>query len=123
MSKNVRKNRMTRKDIEDWDELYIYVKENVLGYNEHQSLTARQQLKLKGLLNGRYIDNNNIEASANYPYKTVLFAFKYSMQDIRKALKKVYFKDDEHKFNYILKIVRSNIDMVHKRMKELGEVD
>lgn len=111
------KKNMTKQEIEDWERLYEYVRCNVLGYDENQSLSKVMVLRLKGLTNNKFIANNNIEDTANYPYDVVLNAFKFSIMDINKALRTVDFKDEMHKFNYILKIVEPNINTVYMRMK------
>jgi hypothetical protein len=46
-----------------------------------------------------------------------LNAFKYSSLDIQRALRTNNFKDEMHKFNYILKIVEKNINTVYVKMK------
>lgn len=110
------KKKMTEKDKLDWEALYYHVK-NVMGYDENQALSSTMVLRLKGLLTNKFIENGNIEASANYSYETILNAFKYSSLDIQKALRINNFKDEMHKFNYILKIVEKNINTVYMKMK------
>jgi len=111
------KKHMSEQDKEDWDELYEYVKTNVLCYDENQSLSKNMVLRLKGLLNNKFIANNNIEDTANYSYKTVLNTFKFCMFEIQKGLRSNTFKDESHKFNYVLKIVENNLNTVYLRMK------
>ena len=106
------KKKMTEKEKQDWESLYMYVK-NLLGYDGNQSLSNTMVLRLKGLLTNKFIENGNIEASANYSYETILNAFKYSSLDIQKALRTNNFKDEMHKFNYLLKIVEKNINTVY----------
>lgn len=108
---------MTEKEKQDWEALYNYVKKNIMGYDENQALSSTMVLRLKGLLTNKFIENNNIESTANYSYETVLNAFKYSSLDIQKALRTNNFKDEMHKFNYILKIAEKNINNVYMRMK------
>lgn len=109
--------KMTEKEKQDWESLYIYVKSNIMGYDENQALSSTMVLRLKGLLTNKFIENKNIEASANYSYETILNAFKYSSLDIQKALRTNNFKDEMHKFNYILKIAEKNINTVYMKMK------
>lgn len=101
----------------DWDELYQYVKVNIMGYDKGQALSSEMALRLKGLLTNKFMESNKIKASANYSYKTILNTFKYSYLDIQKALRTNNFKDEMHKFNYILKIVEKNINTVYVRTK------
>ena len=109
--------KMTEEEKIAWDALYTYVKKNVMGYDDDQALSNAMVLRLKGLLTNKFIENKNIEASANYSYETILCAFKYSSLDVQKALRTNNFKDEMHKFNYILKIVEKNINTVYMRMK------
>lgn len=108
---------MTEEEKEAWDALYTYVKKNIMGYDDNQALSSTMVLRLKGLLTNKFMENKNIEASANYSYETVLNAFKYSSLDIQRALRTNNFKDESHKFNYILKIVEKNINTVYVKMK------
>ena len=111
--------KMTEKEKQDWDNLYTYVRKNIMGYDNNQSLSNAMVLRLKGLLTNKFMENNNIESTANYSYETVLNAFKYSSFDIQKALRTNNFKDEKHKFNYILKIVEQNINTVYVKMKNV----
>ena len=110
--------KMTEKDKADWESLYYYVKD-IMGYDENQALSSTMVLRLKGLLTNKFIENNNIESTANYSYETILNAFKYSIMDIQRALRTNTFKDEQHKFNYILKIVEKNINTVYVRMRNV----
>lgn len=109
--------KMTKEDKIAWDELYTYVKRNIMGYDDDQALSNAMVLRLKGLLTNKFMENNNIQSTANYSYETILNTFKYSYLDIQKALRTNNFKDESHKFNYILKIVEKNINTVYVRMK------
>lgn len=111
------KKHMSKQDIEDWDELYWYVHTNVLGYDEDQSLSRNMVLRLKGLANNKFMANNNIADIANYSFKIILLTFKFCNADIQRGLSSVCFTDENHKFNYIMKIVESNLNNVYMRMK------
>ena len=109
--------RMSIKDKKDWEALYEYVRHNVMGYDENQSLSKNMVLRLKGLLNNKFMANNNIEDTSNYSYETILLTFKFCMSDIQRGLRSTSFRDETHKFNYVLKIVESNINTVYMRLK------
>lgn len=109
--------KMNEKEKQDWESLYMYVKSNIMGYDENQALSSTMVLRLKGFLTNKFIENNNIQSTANYSYETILNAFKYSSLDIQRALRTNNFKDEMHKFNYLLKIVEKNINTVYMRMK------
>lgn len=110
--------KMTEKELRDWEALYYYVKD-LLGYDENQALSSTMVLRLKGLLTNKFIENNNITSTANYSYETILNTFKFCSQDIYKALRTNNFKDEMHRFNYVLKIVEKNINTVYLRMKNV----
>ena len=108
---------MTEEEKIAWDELYTYVKKNIMGYDDNQALSNAMVLRLKGLLTNKFMENGNIKSTANYSYETILNTFKYSYLDINRALRTNNFKDESHKFNYVLKIVEKNINTVYVRMK------
>lgn len=109
--------KMTEKEKQDWENLYNYVKSNIMGYDENQALSSTMVLRLKGLLTNKFIENKNVASTANYSYEIILNAFKYSSIDIKNALRTNNFKDEMHRFNYILKIVEKNINTVYMKMK------
>lgn len=117
-SENMAKKKMTEKEKQDWESLYYYVK-NLLGYDENQALSSTMVLRLKGLLTNKFIENNNIESTANYSYETILNTFKFCSPDIQRALRTNNFKDEMHRFNFVLKIVERNINTVYLRMKNM----
>lgn len=110
------KKKMTEKEKRDWESLYFYVKD-LLGYDENQALSNTMVLRLKGLLTNKFMENNNVESTANYSYEVILNTFKFCSQDIQRALRTGNFKDEQHKFNYVLKIVEKNINTVYMKMK------
>ena len=110
---------MTEKEKQDWESLYMYVKSNIMGYDENQALSSTMVLRLKGILTNKFIENNNIESTANYSYETILNTFKFCSPDIQKALRTNRFADEQHKFNYILKIVEKNINTIYIKMKNV----
>lgn len=113
------KKKMTEEEKADWESLYYYVKNNIMGYDENQSLSSSMVLRLKGLLTNKFMENKNIENTANYSYKTILNTFKFCSQDIQKALRTNKFNDEMHKFNFVLKIVEKNINNVYMRMRNV----
>ena len=110
--------KMTDQEKQDWEELYFYVK-NLMNYDENHSLSKAMILRLKGLLTGKFIENKNIKDCANYSYQTILNTFKLCSPQIQKALRTNNFRDEQHKFNYILKVVESNINNVYLKMKNV----
>lgn len=110
--------KMTEKEKQDWESLYYYVKK-LMGYDENQALSNAMVLRLKGLLTNKFMENNKIESSANYSYETILNTFKFCSPDLQRALRTVSFKDEQHKFNYLLKIVEKNINTVYVKMRNV----
>lgn len=103
---------MSKEESQDWEELYLYVK-NLMGYDKNQSLSRYMVLRLKGLLTGKFIENNNIKDSSNYSYKTILNTFKFCSLNIKNAFRTKTFKDESHKFNYALAIVEKHINDIY----------
>lgn len=116
MARTTRKH-MSKQEKADWDELYEYVRTEVMGYDQNQSLSSEMVLRLKGLLSNKFMENNYIQDTASYSYKTVLNTFKYCSLDIQRGLRSNSFRDERHRFNYVLKIVESNLNTVYTRMK------
>ena len=112
------KKKMSEEQKIAWENLYYYVK-NLLGYDENQALSSTMVLRLKGLSTNKFIENNNITSTANYSYETILNTFKFCSPEISKALRTCNFKNEQHKFLYITKIVENNINNVYMRMKNI----
>ncbi len=110
------KKKMTEQELADWDELYCYIKK-LMNYDENQCLSKNMVLRLKGLSTGKFMANKNIKDNANYSYKIILLTFKYCNPSIQRALDTVSFENENHKFNYIMRIVENNINTVYIRMK------
>lgn len=117
--KKTTKKHLSQEDKLYWEALYEYVRKNIMGYDENQSLSRSMVLRLKGLLNNKFMANNNIDDTANYSYQTVLNTFKFCTLDIQRGLRSNSFRDENHKFNYIIKIVESNLNTVYLRMKNV----
>lgn len=112
-------NKMTFEDNQDWDELYEYVRTNILGYDKSTPLSPSVVSRLLGILHGKYKVNNKSVDNAKYTYKVALNTFKMCSVDIQRALRTNNFKDEEHKFNYIAKIIENNINDIYVRMKNV----
>lgn len=103
-----------RKD-QDWCDLYEYVKKEIMEYSDDLKLPSFIILRLRGLANGNFMANKKQNPLANYEYKTILYTFKICKQDILAGFKtnNTKFKNEQHKFNYAMVIIESNInDMV-----------
>lgn len=111
--------KLSEQELQEFDDLYQYVRKNIMGYDENQALPSNMVLRLKGLSSGKFIENNNTKNRANYSYVTILNTFKFCSPTIQNALITNRFKDEMHKFNYVLKIVEPNINDVYLRMKNV----
>ena len=100
----------------DWDELYRYVRKEVMGYSIDKALTSKMVLRLKGMQDGKKIKNLKTEARAYYPYKVILGAFKFSKEAIKRANRKNFFTE-ELRFNYLCAIAESNLNTVAMKME------
>lgn len=109
--------KMTKKEREEWDALYAYVKKNILGYDDNQALSRNMVLRLKGLTVNKFMENKNQKDTAHYSYSVILNTFKFCCLDIQKGLASHSFTDENHRFNYVLKVVESNINTVYGRMQ------
>lgn len=122
MAKKTKKH-MSQKDIEEWEALYDYVKTNVMGYDDDQSLPRNVVLRLKGLANNKFMANNNIEDAANYSFGIILLTFKYCMPDIQRGFNSISFANESHKINYVMKIVENNLNTVYMRVKKKKKIE
>lgn len=111
--------RMSNQEKIEFKELYDYVRKQVLMYDDSQSLPSKFVLMLKGLKKGKYIETKKQEDKADYPYKTILYTFQICKPKIDYALNNVDFNNENHKFNYIVKIVESNLNDVYMRLKRV----
>ena len=108
---------MTEKEKREWNELYEYVRSEIMNMSSNQSLSRFMVIRLKGLLSGKFAENYNIENVAKYSFRTVINTFKYCSLDIKRVVSKKHFDTDEYKFNYIMTIIEKNIRNVDERMK------
>ena len=78
-------------------------------------------LRLKGMCDGNFIKNKNIQNQAHYEYTDILMTFKINKYKILNAIKTTTFKDETHKFNFIMKIIENDInnvvDMIKRKEK------
>jgi len=109
-----------------WNELYQYVRKEIMGYSLDMMLPKYMVLRLRGMADGKAYANNATEAKAHYDFQTILYTFKSCKMDIIMGFKsnQTKFSNEQHKFNYMMQIIERNInDMVirldnAKRAKE-----
>lgn len=107
-----------RKD-QDWVDLYEYVKKEIMGYADELKLPKYMILRLKGLSAGKFLANNKITPMANYDFTTILFTFKAYRQNIIGGFRanNTKFTGEQHKFNYAMVVIESNINDMVIRLK------
>jgi hypothetical protein len=105
------------KEWDDWCNLYEYVKKEILKYDDNMKLPQFMVLRLRGLHRGKFIANKYQKPHAYYGYDVILLTFKACRQDILKYTSQKIFKDEQHKFNYIMIIIENNINDIVLRIK------
>ena len=107
------KKHMSQQDKEDWENLYEYVRHNVLGYDENQSLSRPMVYRLKGLLNNKFMANNNIEdINLDELEEEVVVDMQEAWEDIYKS-----FKDIETQLNGDGEAITATIDRLRDENK------
>ena len=109
--------KMTPLEKEQWDNLYKYVKKEILQYDDNQKIPTNLVLRMKGLKVGKLIENKYISNKAEYSYDIILNTFKICKVKILHAVYGKTFKDEMSKFMYICAIVEKEINDVYTRMQ------
>lgn len=117
------KEQLNKQDKLEWDELYKYVRGNVMGYDETMMLPSWIVLRLRGLRHGKLYDNNKTKDYAKYPFSTILYTFKACAPEIKSALDNKHFDNERHKFNYVMKIVEGKLNDVALRLKAVQRAE
>lgn len=112
---------MTEQEKQEWDELYRYVKDEILQYDKTQSIPSNLILRLKGLTTGKYIENKSIPDRAKYSYKIVLYTFQICKMSILQGVAGKRFCNEAARFNYICKIVENNLNDVYLRTQRANQ--
>jgi len=115
--------KMTEEEIKQWDNLYQYVKKEIMQYNDDQSLSSQIVLMLKGISTGKLIENKKIQDNAKYSYDIVLRTFQICRQNILNSVKGKSFNSENTKFIYISKIIENNINDVYIRLQNIEKSD
>jgi len=114
---------MTDIEKKQWNDLYQYVKKEILFYDNSQSIPPSLILRLKGLAKGKYIENRRIKDNADYSFEVILYTFKICRPAILKAVSNKEFENEKNKFNYICKIIENNINDVYSRLIKIKNSD
>ena len=101
-----------QKVIDERKELFDFVFFDIMGYVEGMKMGKTLALRLEGLHNGVFMGNKNSKPRANYPYKVIYFTFVLMKKEIQYRLSTMDFKDENHRFNYVMVIIESKINDV-----------
>ena len=119
---NYKEKRLSTNELVYWEELYNYVNYKIMCYDKSM-LSKQMVLRLKGMRENKYFQDKQEDIEGIYPFEIILNTFKYCAIEIQKGLRINTFKDENHKFNYILKIVEQNLNTVYMRMKNVEKVE
>lgn len=81
-----------------------------MGYTTGMKEGKSMALRLEGLHNGTFMANKTQKPKASYSYKIIYYTFVLMKKDIQYRLSTMDFKDENHKFNYIMVIIESKIN-------------
>lgn len=102
----------------DWENCYEYMKRDILGLGDGQSLTLHCVRRLRGLRVGKfYPDGNTIILKRGYDYYTILITMKVCRPRIIQYLNTMDFKDDSHRINGIFTILVGEINDIYTRIE------
>ena len=107
----------------EFNELYEYVKKDILQYPNDVALPKYLVMRLKGLRDGKFIVNKKIKSKADYPYSVIMLTFKFCKSNILKAIETKKFKNEQMKVNYIMVIIENNINDIVLRLKDKEKVE
>lgn len=112
-------------ELGEWDDLYMFVKFEVLKYKEEQNLPRYLITRLKDMRNGvvsqlsggRLIKTKHKEG---YPFPVILATFKAKFDTIDYWFTTKSFKNEKQQINYMMAIIESNInDNYNKYLADL----
>lgn len=114
--------KMTKQEKIEWDELYEYIKKEILKYDDNLKLPKTLILRILGLKDGKFIANKKTQALGDYSFKIILMTFKINKYEIITALNdRSKFKDESHMINYLMSIIERKINDTYDRLKRLEQ--
>lgn len=100
------------------NELNNYIKTEILKYNNEKALPPYLWHRINAMRLGKTFHKGSLNNGTEYyTYEEILITFKYCKHMILRYLETNTFKDEKHKINAILLIVRNNINDVKDRIK------
>jgi hypothetical protein len=119
---------MTKEEKQEFDDLYYYVKNEVMGYTD-KVFPTNFVLRLKGLAEGNFVANKSMTVKAKYSFKVILLTFKLCKAKINDYLSRnaSSFQSEQHKFYGVMRIVEGEINntvaMLDRRVKSEAKVE
>lgn len=110
------------KEVCVWNELYSFIRTEVMKYSKEQSLPPLLITRLQNLRNGTVVlpkVGKIKQSKEGYPYDVILETFKKHLQDINFWISKKQFKNEQQKIGYIMAIIEGNINDVYNTKKEV----
>lgn len=116
-------------ELPKWDELYKFVKFEIMRYREEQNLPRYLVQRLKDLRDGVVFQMNvgRIQkVKEGYPFEVIIDTFKGEKDTILYWFNNKSFQNERQQINYMMAIIESNInnyfaDWVIKKRKEVQE--
>jgi hypothetical protein len=113
----------------EMDKLWDYIKNEIWKSDKKRTMPnhlLRRLQALKGGLDNNYVSRGNQVFGNNegYEYEVILYTFKVcKIQIVGSILDKSKFKNDNHLIDYMMAIVRNNIEDVYTRIQEKKKSD
>lgn len=110
--------KMSKKEIEYLNRIFVFVERELLGYDENQHMQKEAVLRIKGIANGKPVASNKTQNNGNYSYALIYGTFLYCKDKIKRAIRGKEFSSEGTKVAYIAAIVRNNINTVKQIAKK-----
>lgn len=108
-------------EVEQRNKLFDYVKYEIMNYSDEKKLSPSMINKLISLRNGEFVKRGDVLKEESYDYDVILTTFKAKKIDIVRSTFGKTFTDDNHKFNYIMVIIKNSINDVAKRIENVKQ--
>lgn len=108
-------------ETEQRNNLFDYVKYEIMNYSDEKKLSPSMINGLISLRNGKFVRKGDKLTEESYDYYVILTTFKAKKMDIVRSTFGKTFTDDNHKFNYIMVIIKNSINDVAKRIETVRQ--
>ena len=109
------------KDYKGLRELLWWIEDNIFGFKDDEGFNRTEakllSLRIQGLIKG-FKDGITVNKDLQHKFtiEEITNTFKFVILDVRIAFEKKNFVNVEHKINYLMKAVESNINEMKRRM-------